>query len=140
MGYPRYGKYLDRASSLVSMYPYTVTQTNRQIRMAVIVEIPGRTSEAAPIQANSHLLGHIREASIAQTAQQSARALHRAAHQKKIRLAIPIVVEPAGAGARSDFDAASTCTPRHKRIRFRSKSHWNRRRHIDNFTQRQLRK
>ena len=100
--------------------------------MAVIVEIPGRTSEAAPVQANSSLLGHIREASIAQIAQQTARAVRRAAYQKKIRLAIPIVVEPAGAGARSDFDAASSCTPRDKRIRLRSKSHRNRRRHIRN--------
>src|SRR6267154_4773617 len=99
--------------------------------MAVIVEVPGRTSEATPVQANSSVLGHIREASIAQIAQQSARAVRRAAHQKKIRLAIPIVVEPAGAGAWADLNAASTRTPRHKRIRFRSKSHRNRRRHID---------
>ncbi len=115
---------------------HPIAQANCQIGLAVIVEIPRRTSEAAPSEMDACFLGHIVESYIAHAAQQPARAFRRTAYEEKIGLAIAIIVEEASASARSNLDAAS---PRTFCIRFRRKSHRNCSRHIDNRTQRQLR-
>src|SRR5712664_1270371 len=88
---------------------------------------------------DARFLRHIPKFAAAKIAQQAAGAVRRAAHEKEIGLPIAIVVKETCASAWSNFDAASPCTLRHKRIRLRRKSHWNRRRHINNRIQRQLR-
>ena len=71
--------------------------------------------------------------------EQAAGAIRGAAHQKKIGLPIAVIIEETCARARSDLNAAAPHTLGHKRIRLRRKSHRNRRRHVDNRVQRQLR-
>ena len=135
----RLGHVLELAFTFVMEKLHPIAQANCQIGLAVIVEIAGRTSEAAPSEMDTCFLGHIVESSIAHAAQQPARAVRRTAYEEKIGLAIAIIVEEASASARSNLDAASPRTFWHERIRLRRKSHRNCSRHIDNRTQRQLR-
>src|SRR5216684_2785329 len=88
---------------------------------------------------DARFLRHIPKFVAAKIAQQAAGAFRRAAHEKKIGPPIAIVVKETCASARSNFDAASSSTLRHKRIRLRRKSHRNGRWHINNRIQRQLR-
>src|SRR6267378_6678176 len=119
--------------------PDAVTQTHGEVRMAVIVEIASRACKAAPAEMDACFLCHVVESSIAQIVQQSAGAVRCSTHQEKIGFAIAVVVKEARAGGRSNPDAAFPCTLRHKRIRLRRKSHRNRRWHIYDRVQRQLR-
>src|SRR6266403_1299837 len=85
------------------------------------------------------LYGHIFESPITLIVQQAAEAIRRAAHQKEIRLPIAIVIEETGARARPDLNVTCARTLRNKNVWLRRKSHRNRRRHVDNRVQRQLR-
>src|SRR5260370_43529 len=75
----------------------------------------------------------------ADSAHKSAGPSPRPPHEEKLGLPAASVIEAAGAGARSNLDAAPSRTLRHKRIRLCRKPHRNRRRHIYNRIQRQLR-
>src|SRR5258707_15464259 len=101
---------------------HPIAKANCQIGLAVIVEIPRRTAEAAALQIYAPFLRHIPKSAAAQIVQQAAGAVRRAAHEKKIGLAIAIIVEETRAAARSDLDAASPRTFRHERIRLHRKS------------------
>ena len=118
---------------------HSIAQANCQIGLTVIVEVSSRTTQTTTDHAKSGFPGPVLKSAIAEIAQQAAGAVRGATNQKKIGLAVAVVVEEAGAGTWSGRVIFSTRCFGHKRVDLLRKAHRNCRRHIDNGVQRQLR-
>src|SRR5207245_9092163 len=131
---------LKLAVSFVMEKLHSIAQANCQIGLTVIVEVSGRTTQTTTDHAKYGFPGPVLKSAIAEIAQQAAGAVRGATNQKKIGLAVAVVVEEAGAGTWSRRVLFSTRCLGHKRVDLLLKAHRNCRRHIENGVHRQVRK
>ena len=93
-------RYIREFSAVVMKQANAVGLANRQIRRAIVIKIARGAAQPGTNSAQSRLAGHIFELPTAHILQHPALSFSRG-HQKQIRLAIPIVVKHANAGARA---------------------------------------
>src|SRR5437660_887533 len=94
--------------TLVAQQLHAVAQAYRKIGLPVIVKIARSAAESAARKTNARRLRYILKSPVAQVAQQMARPIRRAVHEKEIRLAIAVKVKKTRARACSDGHRDST--------------------------------